>query len=150
IARMFAKCAHIRVREDDRLRREIQYFARGPIARVRTAHDHSDALHFSYHAASKLREAAVIVLATSAKCVVSVVRDQHPANAQIVVQRDHVQLPAESHPSLKIECHSKLPLRLGAMDALDVGDEAEAVGMCTNPVAELSYLPHVRFDTRDV
>jgi hypothetical protein len=84
----------------------------------RTGH-HADARHFGHHLAPIRRQAMVVVVATAAAGAIAVVRQQHPAHAQLVIQLDQAGLAADGARALDIEADAELAFAPGPFDICD-------------------------------
>src|SRR6266404_8838351 len=92
VALMVPQLTRIGVAEDDRCLGGLDCFHGGSVGAVGTIDDHTHAVHLGHHAAPKVGEADVLVMAAATGEIVAVVGEQHLANAEAVVKVDHADV----------------------------------------------------------
>jgi len=136
VARMVVDDACAAVREDHRLGGRGHRFQCRAVAGVAHADDHAHALHLGDGRAAERGQAGVLVLAAAAEPVVAVVGQQHPAHAELAVQRNQARLVGDRVAALDVEADGQPPAGACALDVVDAVDQHVVLGPRQKPVPE--------------
>jgi hypothetical protein len=132
----------VRVGEDDRTVGSIDHVSSGLPARMRAAGDHADSPHLGHHLAPEGAQAAAVE-AAAADRIGPVVGQQHPPDAEVVVQFDHAELISEADRTLEIEADAEAAGLFGAVDVGHGLDLEELVRVAPYPVAKVGRASEV-------
>src|SRR5579883_3342210 len=144
IARMIPYGARIGMGEDDGVAGAFQDFLGASGADVRAAYDHSDPLHLIHDRSTKIRESGILVLAAAGEGIITVIGEEQPAHAELVVERYEARLLVETIATLDVEAdrqssflwrlldvagplHQKIVLRVRLDPMPEIRDESDGV-----------------------
>src|SRR5690606_23701311 len=125
------------MREDYRVSAIVENLARGAVAGMRTAGDHAYPLHLVEHLPAKASQSAVLVLTAAADAIVTVIGHEHPADAEIIIERDQADLVADTIGALDVEADREAATLTRLLYVVDRLDQEIAVGPCRDPAPEV-------------
>ena len=128
----------VRMREDDRTIAVGHDVHRRAMTRVGTASHHPDACHFIEDLPAERRQAGIVTfLATAARAIVAVISDEHPADAEIVIELDEAGLIRDRVHSFDVEHDGELPVPSRPLDVAGGVDEHIIVRPLPQPPAQV-------------